>query len=88
MSSINLPELANLEGLGPRELERTLIDLDTVRRRVEALIAETVGVAERTSAYAEDGHASVSGWVKATCNYSAGEAAAGRADRSAVARDR
>ena len=40
-----------------------------IRRQVEAMKAETVGVAERTAAYAEDGHASISGWVKATCNY-------------------
>ena len=37
------------------------------------MIAEMVGVAERTAAYAEDGHASVSGWAKATCNWSSGE---------------
>ena len=73
MCSIDLPELADLEGLGPRDLERLLRELDGARRRVEAMIAETVGVAERTVAYAEDGHASVSGWAKATCNWSGGE---------------
>jgi hypothetical protein len=73
MSSIELPELADLQDLAPRELGRALTDLDMVRRRVEVMIAETVGVAERTAAYAEDGHASVSGWVKATCNYSGAE---------------
>ena len=70
MSSIELPEVADLEGLAPRELGRILSELDGVRRRVEALIVEAVGVADRTVAYAEDGHASVSGWVKATCNTS------------------
>ncbi len=44
-----------------------------LRRRAEAMIAEIVGAAERAVAYADDGHASVSGWVKATCNYSGGE---------------
>ena len=73
MRSIKVPELADLESLGPRQLAGVLVELDAERRRVEAMIAETVGVAERTVAYAEDGHASVSGWVKATCNYSAGE---------------
>jgi hypothetical protein len=73
MCSTTLPSVAELAGLDARQLERTLRDLDAVRRRVEAAIAETVGVAERSAAYAEDGHASVSGWVKATCNYSSGE---------------
>jgi hypothetical protein len=73
MRSIELPELSDLQGLTARELERVLRDLEGARRRVEAMITETVGVAERTVAYAEDGHASVSGWAKATCNWSAGE---------------
>ena len=47
--------------------------LDEAGRLIDALKAEAVGVAERTAAYAEDGHASVSGWVKATGNYSSGE---------------
>ena len=49
-----------------------LRDVDMIRRQAEAA-AEIVGVAERTAAYGEDGHASVSGWVKATCNSSTGE---------------
>ncbi len=73
MRSIEVPELADLEGLGPRQLERVLFELDGVRRRVETLIAETVGVAERTVAYADDGHASVSGWARATCNWSSSD---------------
>ncbi len=73
MSSFELPEVADLEGLGADKLERMLVECDVAKRRVEAMIAEIVGVAERTVAYADDGHASVSGWVKATCNYSAGE---------------
>ena len=54
----------------PLRVGPVLTDLDMVRRRVEAMIAETVGIADRTAAFAEDGHASVTGWVKATCNYS------------------
>jgi hypothetical protein len=73
MWSVDLPELVELDGLGADKLERMLVELDVTRRRVEAMIAEIVGVAERTVAYAVDGHASVSGWVKATCNYSAGD---------------
>jgi Domain of unknown function (DUF222) len=73
MCSIDLPELADLDGLGPRELASFLAEADSARRRLDAVIAEMVGVADRTVAYAEDGHASVSGWAKATCNWSTGE---------------
>lgn len=73
MRSIEMPEVADLQGLSSRDLERVLHDLEGARRRVEAMIAETVGVAERTVAYADDGHASVSGWTRATCNWSGGE---------------
>jgi PAS domain-containing protein len=54
-------------------LASVLAELDGGRRRLEALIAGTVSMAERTVAYAEDCHASVSGWAKATCNWSSGE---------------
>ena len=70
MCSIDVPEVADLEGLAPRELASVLAALDGARRRLDAAIAETVGIAERTVAYAEDGHASISGWAKATCNWS------------------
>ena len=73
MCSIDVPEVADLQDLGPRELAAALVGLDRVRRRVEALIGEAVGVAERSVAYAEDGHASVTGFVKATCNTSGSE---------------
>ena len=73
MCSIDVPELADLDGLEPRALASLLAETDGARRRLEAMIAEMVGVADRTAAYAEDGHASVSGWAKATCNWSSGE---------------
>jgi hypothetical protein len=73
MRSIEVPEVADLEGLGADKLELLLVECDTARRRVEAMLAEIVGVAERTVAYVDDGHASVSGWAKAACNWSAGE---------------
>lgn len=73
MCSIDLPELADLDGLGPRELALLLAETDGVRRRIEAIIAEMVGAGERSGAFVEDGHASVSGWAKATCNWSSGE---------------
>jgi Domain of unknown function (DUF222) len=75
MGSFEVPEVADLDGLSARDLGRTLAELEGVRRRVDALIAETVGVAERTVAYAEDGHASITGWVRATCNTSKAETA-------------
>jgi hypothetical protein len=69
----NVPEVADLEGLAPRELASLLVEVDGARRRLEALLAEMVGLAERTVAYAEDGHASVTGWAKPTCNWSSSE---------------
>ena len=76
MCSVDLPELAELEAMTAPDLERVLQNLEGARRRVEAMIAEIVGVAERAVAYVEDGHASVSGWAKAACNWSGGEAKA------------
>jgi len=57
--SIQVPELADLDGLAPAALEAMLRRLDRARRQLDTLIAETVGEAERSVAYAEDGHASV-----------------------------
>ena len=85
MRSVEVPEVADLQGLGADKLERMLVDCDAVRRRVEAVIAEIVGAAERTVAYGDDGHASVSGWVKSTCNYSGGETKAVIQNRAPVA---
>ena len=68
MRSVGVPELADLEGLGADKLELMLVECEAVRRRAEAMIAEIVGLAERTTAYVDDGHASVSGWAKAACN--------------------
>ena len=42
MSSIDLPELADLPGLAPLELARVLTDLDMARRKVDAMIAESL----------------------------------------------
>lgn len=76
MRSIQIPELDDLDGVPARDLEALPRNLDRARRQLDASIAETVGAAERTSAYVEDGHASVHGWVKAACNWSRGEARA------------
>jgi hypothetical protein len=70
MSSVVVPELADIEAMSPSQLETALRDLDMIRRTIETLIAETVGVADRTVAYVVDGHSTVSGWLRATCNTS------------------
>ncbi|HEY7626381.1 MAG TPA: DUF222 domain-containing protein [Ilumatobacteraceae bacterium] len=70
MSSLELPEVADLQGLGARDLETVLRDLDTARRQIEMLVAETVCVAETTGVYRDDGHKSVFAWVRAVCNWS------------------
>jgi Domain of unknown function (DUF222) len=76
MCSTVLPEIADLERMDPRQLADTVQELDRVRRRAEMLLAEAVGVAERSTAYTEDGHASVAGWLRATCNTSKADATA------------
>ena len=72
MRIVEVPELVDLEGLGADKLEVLLVECEAVRRRAGAMIAEIVGVAERTAAYVDDGHASVSGWAKAACHWSGG----------------
>ncbi len=52
MCSIDLPDFADLDGFGPRALASLLAETDGARRRLEAMIAEMVGLAERTVAYA------------------------------------
>lgn len=76
VSSISLPEVADLQGLGRPDLEQVLRNLDMAGRRIEMLIAETVAVAQQTGAYREDGHKSAFSWVRAVCNWSAGRARA------------
>ena len=71
MCSIEVPELADLEGLGARQLERTLREVDTIRRRVKRCLPRSSASPNARWPTREDGHASVSGWVKATCNSSA-----------------
>ncbi|HSB85173.1 MAG TPA: hypothetical protein VLD86_02635, partial [Ilumatobacteraceae bacterium] len=76
MSSLDLPEVADLAGLGARDLEAALRQVDMVRRRAETLAAEIVGLVERSGGFGDDGHRSVFGWARAACNWSAGTARA------------
>jgi hypothetical protein len=69
MCPIDVPEAAEFEGLAAGV--GVVVGRDRCRPPAtlfEAAIAEMVGAAERTGAYAEDGHASVSGWVRAKAN--------------------
>ena len=70
MCSIDVPELADLEGLGPRQLAVLLVEADGARRRLEAIIAEMVGVAERTARMSRMVMPRCRGWARATCNWS------------------
>ncbi|HEY7625787.1 MAG TPA: DUF222 domain-containing protein, partial [Ilumatobacteraceae bacterium] len=74
MGSIELPEVSDVRGLGPRQLEAVLRQVDMVRRQAEVLAAEIIAEAERSRAYREDGHRSVFAWARATCNWSHGTA--------------
>jgi hypothetical protein len=43
MCSIEVPELAGLDGLDARELASVLVEMDRARRQIEAVIAGIVG---------------------------------------------
>ncbi len=74
MRSCQLPDVEDLDGLESPELERLYRQVDLVCRQAEAARAEIAGAVERSAAYAEDGHASIAGWLRATANHSNSEA--------------
>ncbi len=53
-----------------------LLALDLQRRRVEADMALLLGQADEAGVFLEDGHASMTAWAQATCNWSPTEARA------------
>nr|MCU0259816.1 hypothetical protein [Ilumatobacteraceae bacterium] len=61
-------------GMSPVELAGRFAELERMRREVEAALVAVVGEVQRSGAHRADGHASVSGWVKALGRWSAAEA--------------
>ena len=60
------------------ELDERVRSLELLRRRVEAEMAITLATVEQRRMYLADGHRSMKGYVRATCNWSNPEAAGGR----------
>jgi hypothetical protein len=69
-------ELRDVNDLADRELDAALVALDRDRRRIDGELARVIARAEETGQFAADGHATVTAWAEATCNWSPAEARA------------
>jgi hypothetical protein len=63
-----------LDGLPARELTIVLQLVEIARRRTDAVVTAVVDRADRSDAYAVDGHKAVRGWVKASARWSNAQA--------------
>lgn len=68
------------------ELDERIRGLELLRRRVEAELALTLATAERRQAFHADGHRTMKGYLRATCNWSNAEAVGRRRLADATAR--
>lgn len=66
------------------ELDERIRSLEIVRRRIDAELAVTVSAAERRKVYLTDGHRTMKGYLRATCNWSNADVAAQRRLASAT----
>jgi len=67
--------IASLVDAPAGTLDQRIRDLELQRRRLEAELAETIAVAESRQIHLVDGHRSMKGYLRATCNWSSGEVA-------------
>lgn len=65
MDRIDVPAPADIAGLSGGDLDRALVELESARRRLEATFVAVIDRADITKHYANDGHASARGWVRA-----------------------
>lgn len=72
-----------LLGCSDAELDHRLRGLELERRRLEAELALTVAEVDRRRSYLDDGHRSLTAYLRGTCNWS--DAEAGRIGRLATA---
>nr|MCU0261870.1 hypothetical protein [Ilumatobacteraceae bacterium] len=61
-------------GKSPAELAAMFAEVERARRRAEAAAVAIVGEVQRSGAHRAEGHASVSGWVRAQARWSNAEA--------------
>jgi len=66
--------LEHFVGLGDADLDATIRELERARRGVEARLAGAVAVAEQRRLHLMDGHRSMKGYLRATCNWPSAEA--------------
>jgi len=66
------------------DLDDRIRSLELLRRRVDAELAMTIAAAERRQVFLEDGHRSMKGYLRATCNWSSADIAARRRLATAV----
>jgi hypothetical protein len=59
-----------LAGLSGRVLAERLVEIEVVRRRLEAETLAVLGEVERSGVFRDDGHITVGGWARATVNWS------------------
>jgi hypothetical protein len=61
---------APVAGWDARKLGERLVELERLRRRVEAATLAVLDEAEHSGGFRDDGHVTVGGWVRATVNWS------------------
>jgi hypothetical protein len=61
-------------GLSGRELGDRLVEIERVRRVLEAATVGVLDEADRVGVFREDGHGTVGSWARATVNWSRSEA--------------
>jgi len=74
MSSFVVPELSEVAGMSPADLEALARALDRERRIIEAQIATFVHRVGESGGYLTDRHRTPKAWGKAACNWSGPEA--------------
>ena len=66
--------LSSPVGLTGRQLGERLVELDRLRRALEAATVEVLGEAHRSGAYREDGHVNLASWARGNVTWSRSEA--------------
>lgn len=76
-------ELASvMVGLSDHELDERIRELELLRRRTESELAAAIAVADARQLNAADGHRSMTGYLRATCDWAPGEIGRFRATAS------
>jgi hypothetical protein len=74
--TLELPTPDQIESLDGDDHDALLVELERVRRRVEAAIVDVIDRADRNARFLEDDHRNSAAWVRAVTNCSAAESRA------------